>query len=149
MNERSVLLEMLILESKGLLCISPHRIVELCCGWDEGVCDDDMLYEKYIEMYDMFFILNVSYIEDNVHTFGPSKVFENIRKHIDDGHDFKKSIINMIKNRFECSHIDLAEPPYEYLNDDIKERLKNNPNCLDIYMFSKKIEKGVISLEIV
>lgn len=149
MEERNVLLEMLILESKGFLNIDTKRIIELCCGWDEGSCDDEMEYEKFIEAYDLFFILNKEYIGDNTHMFGPSVVFNNIRQHIDNGHDFRSAVISMVKNRFECSHIDIAEPPYEYLCDDLKEKIKVNPHYLDVYMFSKKIEMGVIRLEIV
>lgn len=148
MYDRNVLLEMLILESKGFLCIPPKRVIELCCGWGEDSCDDELEYRKYLEAYHAFLSLHDRYVIDNVHEFGVVMMFEDVDDLICDGHSYREAVVKMIKNKLSFIKIPIAEPPFEYLKDELKESLKTNPNHMDVYMFDGKIEMGIISLEI-
>lgn len=148
MNKRSVLLEMLILESQGFIKISSKRVIEKCCGWCEGSCDDELEFRKYIEAYHLFLELNEKYVLDNIHMFGIIVMFEELDNLIDEGYDFKKAVIKMIRDKFSSIHIPLAEPPYELLSDEFKEKIRINSKYMDMYMFNGKISEGIISLEI-
>lgn len=148
MNKRSVLLEMLILESQGFIRISPKRIIEKCCGWYNDSCDDELEFRKYIEAYHLFLELNEKYVLDNIHMFGIIVMFEELDNLIEEGYGFKKAVIKMIRDKFGSVHIPLAEPPYELLSDEFKEKIKLNSKYLDMYMFRGKISEGIISLEI-
>lgn len=148
MNKRSVLLEMLILESQGFINISSKRVIEKCCGWCEGSCDDELEFRKYIEAYHLFLELNEKYVLDNIHMFGIIVMFEELDNLIDEGYCFKKAVIKMIRDKFSSIHIPLAEPPYELLSDEYKEKIRINSKYMDMYMFNGKISEGIISLEI-
>ena len=147
--KRNVLVEMLILEAKGFLDMDPKRIIEKCCGWADDTCDSECEYGKYIEAYDTFFLLNKEYVTDNFHDFAPSIIFERIEDRLEDGHDYKRAVIHMIKDRFYCSKIPLAEPPHVYLKQEYKDALNFNPNYLDMYLFNGRIIENNVFMEIV
>ena len=149
MTERDVLLEMLILESKGFLGISSKRVIELCSGWGEGSCDDDLEYRKYLEAYHSFLYLHGKYVYDHIFDFGIIDMFKEVNELLNEGYDFKKEVTKMIKNKFSLIKIPLAEPPVDLLTDDFKKSLDMNPNAMDVYMFKGKIKPGIISLEII
>ena len=148
MSERSPLLEMLILESKGFIGIPPKRIIEMCSGWGEDSCDDELEYRKYLEAYHDFLSIHDKYVVDNVHEFGVVMMFEDVDDLINDGHSYRDAVVKMIRNKFSFIKVPLAEPPYDLLSDDYKEALKHNKNYMDMFMFKGKIVHGIISLEI-
>lgn len=145
---RCVLLEMLVLESKEFLCIPPKRIIEMCCGWDEGVCDDDMEYEKYLEAYDQYVLLDNEYVMNKYYDNSPSVLFHEVKYWIDKGYDYKKAVINMMRDRFYCTNIPLAEPMFEHLSDDYKKKVRINEHYMDVYMFRGKIISNSYNLDI-
>ena len=149
MTERDVLLEMLILESKGFLGISPRRIIELCSGWSEDSCDGDLEYRKYLEAYHNFLALNGKYVYDHVHDFGVIEMFKEVNDLMNNGYAYKEAVVRMIRNKLSLIKLPLAEPPYELLSSEYQENIKMNPYYMDIYMFQGKIEQGILTLEII
>lgn len=147
MDDRSVLLEMLALESKGFLGIPPKRVIEMCSGWGEDSCDDELEYRKYLEAYHDLLSIHDNYIVDNVHEFGVIMMFEDVDDLINNGHSYREAVVKMIRNKLSLLKIPLAEPPHHLLSDDYKEALRHNPNYMDMHMFKGKIVPGVISLE--
>ena len=149
MSDRNPMLEMLVLESKGVLNIDARRIIEMCSGWNEGACDDEMLYRKYIEAYHYFLSLNTDYVKEHVESFGIVVLLEDIEDRISDGHDYKTAVVMTIRNALSITHFPLAEPPHEWLSEKYVEGLKLNPDYLQFCMFDGRIEKNSIYLEIV
>ena len=149
MQKRSPLLEMLILEAKGFLSIDSKRVIEICCGWCEGTCDDDLEYVKCIEAYDDFLRLQNKYVMDNLFDFGIITLFERIKTRIDEGYDYIHAIVKMLQGRFFIMNIPLAEPPHEYLKQEYKDILKIDKNYLNMFQFSGKIEEDGLFLKIV
>lgn len=148
--ERNVLLEMLILESKGLLKLTPSEIIEKCCGWGEGVCDEELEFRKYVETYDQFLINYEQYTMEHLYEFGVIPIFEDLDNLInDDGYGFKRAVIKVIKDRITIIKIPLAEPPYDILKDEIKENIKNNPGYMSKLLFDGKIVWNNYNFEIV
>lgn len=146
---RSVLLEFLILESKGYLNISSRRVIEICCGWGEDTCDEELEYRKYLEAYHHFLECHSRYVVDNTHDFGIVQMFEDVDDLICDGHVFRVAVIKMLRMKMSLMKIPLAEPPHEFLHEDIVECLKDNERYLDIYMFDGKISVDGFYPEIV
>lgn len=147
--ERSVLFEMLVLEAKGYLNIPPSRVIELCSGWGEDSCDEEMEYRKYLEAYDRFLFIHADYVMDNLHDFGIIVMLENVGEFISQGHSYYKAVVMMIQDKFSCLKVRLAQPPIELMKPEYQEGVKLNPNYLDVFMFDGKIEQDTIRLEII
>lgn len=145
---RSVLLEMLVMEAKGFLCKTSKEVIEMCCGWYEGSCDDDLEYIKYLDAYDMFLKMNEKYVLSHLYMFGVVSMFEDVGGYIKEGYDFKSSVVKMIREKFKSVNIPLAEPMREMLSDDMKDMMNGDYMYMNMCNFKGKIVKGIVSLEI-
>lgn len=148
---RSVLLEMLVMESKGLLCKTSKEVIEMCCGWNEGSCNDEMEYIKYLDAYDKFLKIHEKYVLEHLHMFGVVSMFEDVGYYINDGNDYKSSVVKMIREKFKSINIPLAKPMVEMMSEEMKDVVscgEGDGDMFNLFNFKGKIVKGIVSLEI-
>lgn len=143
---RSVLFEMLVLESKGLLTVSPRHIIEKVCGWGEGACDEELEYRKYLEAYHIFLENHPKYVVGHTHEFGVVQMFEDVDDYINDGMDYRQAVIKMIRDKFWfIKDIPFAKPPEGWL----REGAECSKGTIQDWMFTGYVDGEGLLMEIV
>lgn len=147
--ERDALFELLVLEAKGFLNISGRRVIELCSGWGEDSCDEELEYRKYLEAYDKFLLIHNRYVMNNLHMFSVIQMFEDVDDFVNDGLDYRAAVIKMIRNKFKSISVNLAYPPDEFLSEKYAVGIQYSDTFMKPYMFRGKIVKNSLYFEII